>query len=147
MAGVVSPSNHIRSAMVLSKKDSIFEECTMNYADHAFDKSEARRFSVALVEEEGSNCWFPQVVLLFYLSTPTNDQMSGDSAIIRFSEITLLIDDMGHLSNCPRLRWAADDDIDHNGNQSFSGAGVMEAGEQDRVVTFCSVISVHHVVR
>lgn len=82
---------------------------------------------MATVRTVGNAFWFSQVLLLFYLSTYTNDWMLRDSALVQYFEITPPIDSLDDVVNLLCSRWAADVEVDHSVNLSVSAASVIEA--------------------
>lgn len=79
-----------------------------------FDLSNARQCGDVLVDGNDKLFWFAQSLVLCRVKTPLKDFRTGKFAFVRYFKLTLPIENVDHMLNFLRLRWARDVEVDYS---------------------------------
>lgn len=116
-------------------------------ANCAFGPTEAQRVNVKLVEGDDVSYWLAQLRLLFNISNHSDQHDAHEFGFVQYFDLTPLMNKLDRILNCICLRWAANDEMDYFFDFIFSLSDFIEAGEGCSLVSFLSILSIHHIVK
>lgn len=125
----------------------VLNKIPRNFDCCSFGPTKAQKLKVLSVDWDENSCQFARVLLLFHSSTHATLQVGQEFPFSRYFGLTPLVDNVGKRLDCVCLGWAAENEIVHSADFSFSLPDTIGAGEWYRLFPFSSIMSSHDVVR
>lgn len=116
------------------------------FAGGAFGPTNCRRFNVVLVQGDGSLYRFAQTLLHVHENKHGPDLEEKKNAFVQYVDVTSSVDDIKKELNYAGLQWVTTYSLDHSIDFSIVNYKMIEASKWYVLVSFSSILCVHHVM-